>query len=159
IEEKASALCQLELPFLSLMRPRARALLVAEEIRLDQGVPDRAAVHRDKRLLSPGTQVMDRPSDELLASAGLALDEDSQRGVGHLLDLLDDLLHLAIRAHQEPQGALDDLVCLPQLARALLDDGLELVEVALQRHLLFLDPATQRAHLDRSAQRRDEVIP
>src|SRR5437867_9559814 len=124
IEEKASALCQLELPFLSLMCPRERALLVAEELRLDQGVRDRAAVDSDKRLLASRTQVMDRPRDELLSSAGLALDEDSERVVGHLLALVDDLLHLAVRAHQEPQGALDDLVRLPQLARALLDDGL-----------------------------------
>src|SRR2546425_2126852 len=97
---KASAVCQLELPLLSLMGPRERALLVAEELRLDQGVRDRAAVDSDKRLLASGAQMMDRPSDEFLARAGLALDEDSERGVGHLLDLLDDLLHLTVRAHQ-----------------------------------------------------------
>src|SRR5467141_511237 len=159
IEKKASALCQLEPPLLSLMGPRERALLITEELRLDQGVRDRAAVDSDKWLLASGTQLMDRASDELLASAGLALDENSQRGVGHLLDLLDNLHHLAVRAHQEPQGALDDLVRLPQLARALLDDGLELVEMALQRQLLLLDPAAELAHLDRSAQRRDEVVP
>src|SRR5713101_3760604 len=159
IEEKASACGQLELPFLSLMRPRERALLITEELRLDQGVRYRAAVDRDKRLFASGTQLMDRASDELLASAGLAFDENRQRGVGHLLDLLDNLLHLAIRAHQKPQRALDDLVCLPQFARALLDDGLEPVEMALQRQLLFLDPATELVHLDRSAQRRDEVVP
>src|SRR5439155_11397954 len=159
IEEKASAFCQLELPLLSLMRPRERALLIAEELRLDQGVRYRTAVDRDKRLLASRTQVMDRPRDELLAGAGLALDENSQRRVGHLLDLLDDLLHLPVRAHQKPQWALDDLVRLPQIARALLDDGLELVEVALKRQLLLLDPAAELAHLDRSAQRRDEVIP
>jgi len=55
--------------------------------------------------------------------------------------------------------ALDDLVRLPQLPRALLDDGLEFVEVALQRQLLFLELAAELVHLDRSAQRRDEVIP
>src|SRR3989442_14442123 len=135
----ASARRQLELPVLSLMRPRERALLVAEELRLDQGVRDRAAVDSDKRLLASSTQLMNRASDELLASARLALDENSQRGVGHLLDLLDDLLHLPVRAHQKPQRALDDLVRLTQFARALLDDGLEFVEVALQRQLLFLD--------------------
>src|SRR5207245_1695072 len=159
IEKKASALCQLELPLLSLMRPCERALLIAEELRLDQGVRDRAAVDSDKRLFASGTQLMDRPSDEFLAGAGLALDEDSERGVGHLLDLLDNLLHLAIRPHQKPQRALDDLVRLPQLARALLDDGLEFVEVALQRQLLFPDPAAELVHLHRSAQRRDEVVP
>src|SRR5436309_495582 len=102
---------------------------------------------------------MDCPSDELLASTGLTLDEDRERGVGHLLDLLDDLLHLPTRTHQPPQRALDDLVCLPQFARALFDNGLEFVEVALKRELLFPDPATQLALLNRPAQRRDEVIP
>src|SRR5438093_8640863 len=97
IEKKASALCQLELPLLALMCPRERALLVTEELRLDQGVRDRAAVDRDKRLLASSTQLMNRASDELLAGAGLALDEHSQRGLGHLLDLLDDLLHLPVR--------------------------------------------------------------
>src|SRR2546428_13916421 len=37
IEKKASALCQLELPLLSLMCPRERALVVAEELQLDPG--------------------------------------------------------------------------------------------------------------------------
>ena len=101
---------------------------------------------------------MDRSRDELLPRAGLALDEDGERGVSHLLDLLDDLLHLATRAHQKPQRTLDDFVRISQLARALFDDGLEFVEVTLQRHLLFLDPTTQLTHLDCPTQRRDEVI-
>src|SRR5207249_7886316 len=52
IEEEASALCQLELPLLALMRSRERALLIAEELRLDQGVRDRAAVDSDERLIA-----------------------------------------------------------------------------------------------------------
>src|SRR5436190_1038692 len=94
------------------MRTRERALLMAKELGLDQGVRYRAAVDGDKRLLASGAQLMDRPSDELLASAGLALDEDRERGVGHLLDLLDNLLHRPVRAHQKSQRALDDVVPL-----------------------------------------------
>src|SRR5438876_9212573 len=120
------------------MGSRERALFIAEELRLDQGVRDRAAVDGDKWHLASGAELMDRPSDELLAGAGLALDEDRERRVGHLLDLLNHLLHLPTRAHQPPQRALDDLVCLPQVARAFLDNGLELVEVALERQPLFL---------------------
>src|SRR6267378_1998601 len=70
IEEQASALGALELPLLSLMGPRERTLLVAEELRLDQGVRNRATVDRDKRLVTSSTQLMDRASDELLAGAG-----------------------------------------------------------------------------------------
>src|SRR5438093_4355908 len=141
------------------MGPGERALLMTEELRLDQGVRDRAAVHSDKRLLASGAQLMDCPSDEFLAGAGLTLDDDRERGVGHLPDLLDNFLHLPTRTHQPSQGALDDRDSLPQVARALLDDGLQFVEVALQRQLLLLDPATERARLDRPAQRRDEVVP
>src|SRR2546425_1041644 len=156
---KASAVCQLELPLLSLMGPRERALLVAKELRLDQGVRDRAAVDSDKRLPASGTHLVDRPRHEFLASAGLALDQDSERGVGHLLDLLDNLVHLGTRAAQPPHRALDDLAGLPQFARALLDETLEVVEVALERQLLGLAPATQLAQLHRPTQRGDEVIP
>src|SRR2546421_7041360 len=140
----------------SLMGPRERALFIAEELRLDEGVRNRATVHSDEGLPASSTELMDCPRDEFLAGAGLALDEDGERGVGHLLDLLDDLLHLPTRAHQRSQRALDDLASLPEVARALLDDGLEFVEVALQRELLFLDPATQFAHLNRPAQGRHE---
>src|SRR2546426_4255428 len=38
VEEKGPPLGQLELPFLALMRSRERALLITEELRLDQGV-------------------------------------------------------------------------------------------------------------------------
>ena len=100
IEEQGSPSGKLELPLLSLMGTRERALLIAKEFRLDQGVRYRAAVDGDKRLLASSAQLMDGPGDELLASAGLALDEDRERGVGHLLDLLDNLLHLPIRARQ-----------------------------------------------------------
>src|SRR5205807_714824 len=124
IEEQASALCKLELPRLSLICAGERALLIAEELRLDQGIRYRAAVDGDERLLASVTELMDRPSNKFLASAGLALDEDSERGVGHLLDLPDNLLHLPTWVHQKPQRAVDDLACLPQIARALLDDGL-----------------------------------
>src|SRR3989442_2498807 len=72
IEEKGPPSGKLELPLLALMGSGERALLVTQELRLDQGVRDCAAVDRDERLLAPGTQLMDRASDELLAGAGLA---------------------------------------------------------------------------------------
>src|SRR5438876_3568995 len=64
VEEKGSALGKLELPRLSLIGAGERALLIAEELGLDQGVRDRAAVDGDKRLLASGTELMDRPSHE-----------------------------------------------------------------------------------------------
>src|SRR5207247_5254937 len=126
VEEKASALGKRKQPLLALMGPGERALLIAEELRLDEGVRDGPAVHRDKWLLAPGAQLMDRPCHDFLAGAGFALDENGERGVGHLLDLLDDLLHLPARAHQPSQ-----------------------------RQLLLLRLTAELAHLDGPAQRGD----
>src|SRR2546426_5496260 len=50
--EKKSPLCgKLEVPLLSLMGTRESALLIAKQLRFDQGVRYGAAVDRDKRLL------------------------------------------------------------------------------------------------------------
>src|SRR2546430_16223606 len=54
IEEQRTAPSKLELPLLSLMGPGERALLVAEQLRLDQRVRDGATVHRDKWLVAAG---------------------------------------------------------------------------------------------------------
>ena len=100
IEEQGTAVRALEVPVLSLMRSRERALLVPEELGFDERIQDRAAINRHKRLLSPGAQVMDRPSDEFLSCARLTFDEDRERRVGHLADLLDNLLRLRAGADQ-----------------------------------------------------------
>src|SRR5207248_8396622 len=100
------------------MCPGERSLFVAEELRLDQGIGDGPAVNGNKGLLASGAQLVDRPSDELLTSAGFALEEDSKRGVGHLVDLLHNFFHSAIGVHQPPQTALGDLTRLPQFASA-----------------------------------------
>src|SRR3989454_11951076 len=94
VEKEASALCKLESPLLSLICAGERAFLIAEQFRLDQGIRDRAAVDGDKRLLVSGTQLMDRPSNKFLASAGLALDEGRERGARYLPDLPTHLLPL-----------------------------------------------------------------
>src|SRR2546430_11528077 len=60
IEEQRAAPGQLELPLLALMRPGERTLLVAEQLRLDQRVRDRAAVDGDERLVAAGAP-MDEP--------------------------------------------------------------------------------------------------
>src|SRR2546430_12211120 len=99
IEEQRAAPGQLELPLLALMRPGERTLLVAEQLRLDLRVRDRAAVDGDERLVAAGAQMMDRPGPQLPARAGFALDQDRERAAGHLRCLLGDLLHFAPRPH------------------------------------------------------------
>src|SRR4030088_1199658 len=101
---------------------------------------------------------MDRPSHKVLASTGLALDDNREGRVGNLPDLLDQLLHLSTRAYQQPQRALHSALCFPQFARALLDGLLQLVDVALQDQLLLLGIATELSYLDRQAQRGNEIV-
>src|SRR2546422_10579029 len=88
---------------------------------------------------------MDGPSYELFAGSGLTLEEDRERRVRHLLDLLDDLLHWPTRALQQAQRALADLGCRPAFALTPLDHGLGLAEWALERELSFLVAAMRLA--------------
>src|SRR5205807_5382189 len=95
---------------------------IPEELGFDQRIQDRAAINRHKRLLSPGAQVMDRPSDEFLSCARLTFDEDREWRVGHLADLLDNLLHLRAGADQPRYRALDDPVRLGLLQHLVLTE-------------------------------------
>src|SRR2546430_14923137 len=82
IEEQRTAPGQLELPLLALMRPGERTLLVAEQLRLDQRVRDRAAVDGDERLGAAGARGRARPGPALPCGARFALPEAPEaRGV------------------------------------------------------------------------------
>ncbi|MNQ75336.1 hypothetical protein D3C85_901260 [compost metagenome] len=69
------------------------ALLVAEQLRLDQGFRDRRAVHRDQRRLGALRQVVQGARHQLLAGAGLALDQYGGIGRRDLADLAVEVLH------------------------------------------------------------------
>src|SRR5262249_8337951 len=56
--------------------------LVAEQLGFQQGVRQRAAVHRDEWIRRPIAQVVDCTSDQLLASARLAADQDRRVTAG-----------------------------------------------------------------------------
>jgi hypothetical protein len=98
VEEQRAALRQLEPPLLARLRARERALLVPEELRLDQRVRQRRAADLEKRLLGARGAVMDGVGDELLARPRFAA--DGHRGVGprHPRDLLVHLAHRPARA-------------------------------------------------------------
>ena len=70
-----------------------RALDVAEELGLGEPLGNGRRVERDELLIAPRAVVVNRPRDQLLAGAGLALD---QHGAVHRRDELErreDLLH------------------------------------------------------------------
>ena len=87
------ALGELEPPFLRPLRAGEGALLVAEELGLDQRLGERRATHLDERLLGPRRVVVDRVRDHLLAGPGLAADQHRRIGARDLGDLLVDLLN------------------------------------------------------------------
>ena len=76
--------------------PRARrtgegALLVPEELTLDEGRRHAASVDRDEGLAASGPALVERPGDELLADARLAGDEHAERRGRVAFDLGDEL--------------------------------------------------------------------
>src|SRR5262249_46972413 len=65
----------------------------AEELALEERLRHRGAVLPDEEALATVRAVVDARRDELLADAGLALDEDRDARVHHLLELLEELPH------------------------------------------------------------------
>ena len=72
VEEDRAAVGLLELADLLLGRAGERALLVAEQLRLDQLLGNRGAVHLHEPLAAAQAVAVDGPRDELLADAALA---------------------------------------------------------------------------------------
>jgi hypothetical protein len=73
--------------------PGEGALLVAEELALDQVVGNGRAVDRDEGLAGPVAVLPDRARHQLLAGAALAGDHDGDVARRDLADDLEDLLH------------------------------------------------------------------
>jgi len=67
---------EFEPPLAKLVRPRERALLVAEQLALQEKLGERSAIDLDERAAAPGAGVVDGARDEILARSRLALDED-----------------------------------------------------------------------------------
>ena len=86
VEEQRAAVGALEAAAVLPRRAGERALLVAEQLGLDQVRRDGAAVDGDERAAAALAAIVDRPGDELLARSRLAYDEDRGRRGRHLLD-------------------------------------------------------------------------
>src|SRR5262249_39930211 len=93
VEEDGAALGLLEDAAVLPDGAGERALLVAEERRLDEVLRDRAAVEDDERLALAARGVVDPVGDELLAGAGLAGDHHRELRRRDLLQRREDLPH------------------------------------------------------------------
>ena len=68
------------LPGLRCGRAGERALLVAEQLGLEQVLRDRRAVDRDKRAVGARTERVERAREQLLAGAALAFEQHRRVG-------------------------------------------------------------------------------
>ena len=130
---------------------REGALLVAEELRLEQRLGQRGARHGHERPRAPRALDVDGPREELLARAALALDEDGRVAPRGHAGEIEDRVHLRTVA-QEIAEAVLALEHLPEedvLPRqGLLRDDLLREEAQLLR-VEGLDQIVERAHLHR----------
>src|SRR5208337_5248332 len=75
VQEHRPVVRQLEGPLPGAHRARVRAALVAKELALDERVAHRPAVHDDERAFRARAQLVDRSREDVLARAGLPLEE------------------------------------------------------------------------------------
>src|SRR5688572_6128490 len=106
VEEQRPAVRQLEAAFAPIRGAGERALLMTEDLALEQRFRNGGAVDRDERLRGPWAQLMDGLRHQFLAGARLAPDEDGGRGRRRLLDDLVDLPHAGTRADHAAEGAV-----------------------------------------------------
>ena len=93
-------------PCAAIGRAGERALLVAEDLALEQRLRNRRAVDRDERKRRARAELVDRLRDQLLAGARLAGDQHRRAGRRRLLDHLVDLPHLRAVADQRSERAV-----------------------------------------------------
>ena len=103
-----------------------------------------AALNSDEALIRPRAVVVNRPGDQLLAGAGLALDQDGAVHRRHELEALEHRLH---------RGALaDDVVEAVAIAKLCAQLGVLLAEARL------IDRRCQHARQVRELHRLDEEV-
>ncbi len=139
--------------------PGERALLVAEELALEERLRQGGAGHLDEGPVPSRAVLVERLGEQLLAGAALAEEQHRGGGGGHLADRLEDRQHLRALAHQVVEAVLV-LEPLAQRARllhealplqGLLEDDLQLLdvdrlaEVVLGAELHRLDRRLDRA--------------
>ncbi len=99
VEEQRPLVGQLESPELALDGARERPPLVAEQLRLQQRLRQRAAVDLHERPARPLRPRVDGARHQLLPRPRLAVDVDRRVGGGDLLDRLEEGAHLRRLAH------------------------------------------------------------
>ncbi len=142
---------ELEAADARLRRPGERALDVTEQLGLGQALGNRRRVERDEGLVPARAVVVNRPRNELLARAGLALDQDRAVHRRDELEGREDMVHRraaaddAIEAETIVQPGPQLRVLVPETAFA--DAGVQ--HLRQLDELKRLDQEVDGAALDR----------
>ena len=116
VEEEGAAVALLELADAAAVGAGEGALLVAEQLALQQVLGDGGAVQRQERRLGAGAVLVDGTGDQFLARAALAGDQHGECLVGDSADRLVRFLH--------PRAVADDGLARELIVgRRLRDDG------------------------------------
>src|SRR5690606_17212708 len=106
VEEQRPAARLLEAPLPRLDGAGERAALVSEELRFEQLARDRRRVHGDELAMRPGTVLVQRTRDELLAGARLAGDQHRRARLREPPDRAEHVLHRR-RTPEQPGTQLE----------------------------------------------------
>ncbi|MNE88598.1 hypothetical protein D3C80_1859220 [compost metagenome] len=93
VEEQGAAAGVLDLADAPLAGAGEGVCLMAEDLALEQAFRQAAAVEGDERVVLAPAEVVQAARHQLLAGAGLALDQHVGRGVGDVGDQLAQPLH------------------------------------------------------------------
>jgi hypothetical protein len=96
---------ELELAGLALRCAGERALLVAEQLRFEQVFGNRGAVDGDERSVVARAERVQRPREQLLAGAALALEQHRRVGGRRAVQRLRHLLQLGVVPDDERRAA------------------------------------------------------
>src|SRR6202790_511208 len=88
VEENRTAMRELESPGALRDRSGKGAALVAKQLRLQQARRDGRTIHLHECVIPPGTQVVNRSSNQFLSGSGFTLDEHGGIGRRHGFNLL-----------------------------------------------------------------------
>ena len=93
IEQQRASLRRFEQTWPIVQRAGKRAASVAEQFTLEQGVGQRAAIHRDERAGRPRRRIVNVSGETFLANAALADDQNDRINFGHAQGDADQLAH------------------------------------------------------------------
>ena len=99
VQEQRAAVGILDLPLHLPMGARKRALLVTEQLTLQQVFRNRSAIDGNEWAVLAGRAAMDGARNEFLAGAAVSHDQDGDIGIRHAPDHFENAMHR--RAHAD----------------------------------------------------------